>query len=107
MVSGMDILEYLVSNPGLFHLAEHIVSFLDDTSVAHLRLVSKYSNELLENIWRNRARKEAFRLCEQKLTIYADEAFNEIEISIFKSWPEWKNALREIENLPHWSERKT
>ena len=87
MVSGMDILEYLVSNPGLFHLAEHIVSFLDDTSVAHLRLVSKYSNELLENIWRNRARKEASRLCEQKLKIYADEAFNEIELSIFESWP--------------------
>ena len=99
MVSGMDILEYFVSNPGLFHLAEHIISFLDDTSVANLRLVSKYSNELLENIWRNRARKEASRLCEQKLKIYADEAFNEIELSIFESWPEWKNALREIENL--------
>ena len=100
MISGMDILENLVSNSGFFHLAEHIVSFLDDTSVAHLRLVSKYSNELLENIWRNRAQREASRLCNQKLEIFEDDTKErKVEISIFESWPDWKNALREIENL--------
>ena len=100
MVSGMDILEYLVSNSGLFHLAEHIISFLNDTSVARCRLVSKGFNEFLVNIWRNRAQREAFRLCEEKLEIYADDTFERrIEVTIFECWPEWKNALREIENL--------
>ena len=97
MVSGMDILEKLFCNPGLFHVAEHIVSFLDDMSVAHLRLVSKYSNDFLVNIWQNRAQKEAFRLCKQKLEIFEDATEErKVEISIFDYWPEWKNALREI-----------
>ena len=96
----MDILEKLFCNPGLFHVAEHIVSFLDDMSVAHLRLVSKYSNDFLVNIWQNRAQREASRLCKQKLEIFEDATEErKVEISIFEFWPEWKNALREIETL--------
>ena len=100
MVSGMDTLEKLFCNPGLFHLAEHIVSFLENTSVAQCRLVSKDYNEFLMNTWQNRAQQEAFRLCKQKLEIFEDATEErKVEISIFDYWPEWKNALREIEIL--------
>ena len=94
----MDILAKLFWNPGLVHVADQIVSFLDDKSVAQCRLVSRNYNEFLMNIWRNRALKEAHRQCEIKCKFFTSE-YNLIETSIFDSWPHWKIVLKEINLL--------
>ena len=62
----MDILGNLCANPGLAHVAEQIVSFLDNNSVASCRLVSKNYSEFLVNIWRDRTVKEANQQCENR-----------------------------------------
>ena len=100
MVSGMDILLKLIANPGLVHLAEHVVSFLDDKSVAQCRRVSKSYNVFLKNIWRKRAAvKAARKQCEIKYRVMTHGRDEVIETSIFESWPEWKVALNEIHSL--------
>ena len=99
----INILEMLFSNPGLCHVAEHIVSYLDDKSVAQYRLVSKQSCQFLVNIWRDRMLTEGKRLCQKKFRVYEVESDRrssidapKIETCIFELWPDWKNALLEI-----------
>ena len=104
----VNILETLFSNPGLCHVAEHIVSFLDDKSVAQYRLVSKTSCEHLDNIWRDRMLRAARQLCQKKFEVYewthvvqitSDEMGPKIERCIFELWPDWKNTLLEIKSF--------
>ena len=106
----INILETLFSNPGLCHVAEHIVSFLDDKSVAQYRLVSKTSCEHLDNIWRDRMLQAARQLCQKKFEVYewAQAQFFQsnmedlgpiIQRCIFELWPDWKNALLEIKSF--------
>ena len=97
IVLGMDILEKLFSNQGLVHVAEHVVSFLDDTSVSQCRLVSKFFNEYLENIWLKRSQKEAQRQCEIKYIVLEKNYL--FQTSFSESWPEWKSAVKEIDNI--------
>ena len=102
-----NILETLFSNPGLCHVAEHVISYLDDKSVAQYRLVSKQSCQFLVNIWRDRMLTEGKRLCQKKFTVYEIESPEcdrryprpRIETCIFELWPDWKNALLEITSL--------
>ena len=100
-----NLLPPLFSNPGLCPVAEHIISYLDDRSVAQYRLVSKKSSELLVNIWRDRMLTEGKRLCQKRFRVYERESnlFQsiihdgpKIETCIFELWPDWKNALLEI-----------
>ena len=70
MMEEFNILETLFSNPGLSHVAEHVISFLDDKSVAQYRLVSKTSCEFLDNIWRDRMLRAARQLCKKKFEVY-------------------------------------
>ena len=103
-----NILATLFSNPGLLHVAEHVISFLDDKSVAQYRLVSKRSCEFLCNIWRDRMLQVARQLCKKKFEVYEwsldiqmdqDEMGPKIETCIFELWPDWKNALLEIKSF--------
>ena len=91
----------LLSNPGLAHIAEHIVSFLDDKSMAQCRLVSKNYNVFLLDIWQNMTLKEAHRLCETKLKISDDGTIDGklSETTIFEEWPDWKEVLKEVTKL--------
>ena len=103
-LSGMDILEKLYRNPGLLHVAEHVVEFMDNSTVAQCRLVNKESNEFLAKIWLARVKEEAQKLCEIKFEALVaeyesdgDDRFEETSInSIFELWPDWKVALKEI-----------
>ena len=121
-INPMEILQKLYKNSGLIHVAEHIVNFMNDSSVAQLRLVSKETNEFLAKIWqdrrdawRNNALKEARSLCEQKFkftkigiigysklmedgTIVRIPDPGSDERSIFEKWPTWKLALDQVEN---------
>ena len=98
----INILETLFSNPGLCHVAEHIISYLDDKSVSQYRLVCKQSCQFLVNIWRDRMLKEGKRLCQKKFRVYESPESDhwyprpKIETCIFELWPDWKNALLEI-----------
>ena len=60
----MDILEKLYRNSGLLHVAEHVIGFMDNSTVAQCRLVNKESNEFLAKIWQARVMEEAQKLCE-------------------------------------------
>ena len=103
----MDILVKLFRNPGLFHVAENVIGFMDNSTVAKCRLVSKESNEFLannwrirRNIWRKSALKEAKELCEKKFETYKRGPDEEkIERTIFELWPDWKVALDELESI--------
>ena len=106
-MEDINILETLFSNPGLLHVAEHIVSYLDNKSVAQFRLVSKKFREYLVNIWRDRLLTEGKWLCQKKFKVYEIEptesnswtpSRQKIETSIFELWPNWKNALLEIKS---------
>ena len=96
----MDILQKLYQNSGLIHVAENVVQFLDDSSVARLRLVSKETNEFLAKIWQDRrdtwrsnATAEARKLCQMKFVIK-----NKGPTCIFEQWPDWKDALDEMKS---------
>ena len=103
----VNILATLFSNPGLLHLADHIISFLDDKSVGQYRLVSKNSCEFLENIWNDRILRAARQLCQRKFEVYKNYDHSDfgidhgakIETCIFELWPDWKNALFEIQSF--------
>ena len=104
----VNILATLFSNPGLLHVAEHVISFLDDKSVGQYRLVSKKSCEFLNNIWRDRMLRTAKQLCKKKFEVYEwrpvvqmdrNEMGPKIEKCIFELWPDWKNALLEIQSF--------
>ena len=103
----MDILVKLFQNSGLFHVAENVIGFMDNSTVAQCRLVSKESNEFLaniwqmrQNIWRKSALKEATELCEKKFETYKRGPDGQrIEKSIFELWPDWKVALDELESV--------
>ena len=103
----VNILATLFSNPGLLHLADHIISFLDDKSVGQYRLVSKNSCEFLENIWNDRILRAARQLCQRKFEVYKNYDHRDfgidhgpkIETCIFELWPDWKNALLEIKSF--------
>ena len=99
----MDILEKLYRNSGLLHVAEHVIGFMDNSTVAQCRLVSKESNEFLFKIWKARALdiqlKKAQELCEKKFESkkrWLDGRI--IKRSIFDLWPDWKVALKEIKS---------
>ena len=107
-MEGVNILETLFSNLGLLHVAEHVISFLDDKSVAQYRLVSKTSCEFLDNIWRDRMLQAARQLCQKKFEVFEwtqvvqidlDDMGPKIETCIFELWPDWKNALLEIKSF--------
>ena len=109
-MEGVNILETLFSNLGLLHVAEHVISFLDDKSVAQYRLVSKTSCEFLDNIWRDRMLRAARQLCKKKFEVYewnpvvqmtrgAGIMGPKIETCIFELWPDWKDALLEIKSF--------
>ena len=96
--SKLDILQKLYQNSGFIHVAENVVQFLDNSSVARLRLVSKETNEFLAKIWqdrrdtwRNNATAEARNLCQMKFVIK-----NKGQTCIFEQWPDWKDALDEM-----------
>ena len=103
----MDILVKLFQNSGLFHVAENVIGFMDNSTLAQCRLVSKESNEFLANIWQTRrniwrksALKEATELCEKKFELYKRGPDEEkIERCIFELWPDWKVALDELESI--------
>ena len=101
----VNILATLFSNPGLLHVAEHVISFLDDKSVAQYRLVSKRSCEFLDNIWRDRMLRAARQLCQKRFEVYENLNYSEfdndtkIDTCIFELWPDWKNALFEIQSF--------
>ena len=101
MIEEFNILETLFSNSGLFHVAEHLVSYLDDYSVAQCRLVSKTSSEFLANIWHDRMKQEGRRLCQKKFEVNCnlDISSQKIETTIFELWPDWKNVLLEFKSL--------
>ena len=109
-MKDVNILEALFSNPGLCHVAEHVISFLDDKSVAQYRLVSKTTCELLDNIWRDRMLQAARQLCQKKFEVYEwtqaqffqsnmEDLGPIIQRCIFELWPDWKNALLEIKRF--------
>jgi len=107
-MEDINILEALFSNLGLLHVAEQIISFLDDKSVAQYRLVSKKSCEFLDNIWRDRMLRAARQLCQKKFEVYEwtqvvqmdlEDMGPKIEKCIFELWPDWKNALLEIKSF--------
>merc|ERR1712062_393487 len=70
IMGEVNILATLFSNPGLLHVAEHVISFLDDKSAGQYRLVSKKSCEFLNNIWRDRMLRTAKQLCKKKFEVY-------------------------------------
>ena len=103
----MDILEKLYRNSGLLHVAEHVIGFMDNSTVAQCRLVNKESNEFLSKIWQARVMEEAQKLCELKFETCSAEINKgdrsespdpeeKCEKSIFELWPDWKVALKEI-----------
>ena len=109
----MDILERLICNPGLIHAAHHIVSFMDDKTVAQCRCVSKFHHEFLMDTFQKRKDtfhetksklfREAQSQCEIKVK-FVTNAFGAmdntvIEGCIFEFWPEWKVVLTEINML--------
>ena len=105
----MDILEKLYQNSGLLHVAEHVIGFLDNSTVAQCRLVSKESNEFLVKIWTVRGLaiqlKKAQELCEKKFETNKRMADGRrIKRSIFDLWPDWKVALKEIKSCEHLSD---
>ena len=100
----MDILQKLYQNSGLIHVAENVVHFMDNSTVAGLRLVSKETNEFLTQIWqdrhetwRNDALAEARKLCQMK---FDSKKRNQegacVQTSIFEKWPHWETALDEM-----------
>ena len=99
----MDILEKLYRNSGLLHVAEHVGGFLDNSTIAQCRLVSKETNEFLFKIWKARALdiqlKKAQELCEKKFESKKRCLDGRIiKRSIFDLWPDWKVALKEIKS---------
>ena len=97
----MDILEKLYQNSGLLHVAEHVIGFMNNSTVAQCRLVNMESNNFLAKIWRKRALKEAQRHCEIKFEVseYGIDGGPKVKTSVFELWPEWKHVLHEIESL--------
>ena len=100
----MDILEKLFSNPGFLHVAEHVVTFMDNETIAQCRLVSKKSNNFLNNIWKYRMMTEVKRLCNQQFEyrqMFGIDEQEEIKVqtSIFEKWPDWNEALVQIQNF--------
>ena len=103
----MDILEKLYQNSGLLHVAENVVKFMDNPTVALCRLVNKEFSELLATTWRDRAVQKASEYCKEKFLIgkwkrrRRTQGFEDIDIEscIFDSWPDWKIALHEIKDL--------
>ena len=107
------MLERLICNPGLVHVAHHIVSFMDDKTVAQCRRVSKFHHDFLMDTFQKRKDtlhetkskllREAQSQCEIKVK-FVTNAFGAmdntvIEGSIFDFWPEWKVVLTEIKKL--------
>ena len=100
----MDILQKLYQNSGLIHVAENVVHFMDNSTVAGLRLVSKETNEFLTQIWqdrhetwRNNALAEARKLCQMKFdSKKRNQEGAYVQTSIFEKWPHWETALDEM-----------
>ena len=98
----MDILVKLFRNPGLFHVAENVIGFMDNSTVAKCRLVSKESNDFLANILLMRCKEEALKLCEKKLQTTERGSYGKLIYSyrsIFELWPDWKVALDDFESI--------
>ena len=65
----MDILEKLYKNSGLLHVAEHVVQFMDNSTMAQCRLVNKELHDLVDKCFRKRAVQELQRLCEKTFQV--------------------------------------
>ena len=95
----MDIFDSLLHH-GVEHVAEKIVCFMDDTTVAKCRLVSKKWNSLLDKEWLLRKKEWLLRkinhLCEQN-GIITEELDYIVKVSSYELLEEIVKVVQEPE----------
>ena len=105
----MDILKKLINNPGLQHVAEIVIEYLDedfDTLARKIaedheyrELFTKGEQDFLVKILRKSMYVEAKKICEEKRVFYDNQADQyENYKSIFDMFPFFAEALEELKS---------
>ena len=102
--------EYIIYNPGLYHVAINIFSRLNYDDLASCRLICKSANSLIENqtFWLKSVFAAILKKERKFWVIENEDSVDENDVqkdqSIIETFPWWKDFLSHVTNIASFSE---